>query len=103
MNKLLNIILFILFILTILVPLTGIQIHKITSTLFLIFSIIHTIVYRNKLGFKKYLLVMIIFISFLSGLFGMIFEEYNMVINLHKIISISVVFFLAIHIFIYHE
>ena len=32
-----------------------------------------------------------------------IFDEYIIIINLHKIISIAVVFFLAIHIFVYHK
>ena len=103
MKKVLNIILFILFILTLLVPFTGVQIHKIASTLFLLFSIVHTIIYKNKLGLKRYLLLALIFISFFSGLLGMIFDEYIIIINLHKIISIAVVFFLAIHIFVYHK
>ena len=103
MKKILNIILLILFILTILVPITGIQVHKMSSTLFLLFSIVHTLVYKNKLGVRKYLLLSIIIISFFSGIFGMIFDEYEIIINIHKVLSIIVVFFLAIHIFIYHK
>lgn len=36
------------FIVTILAPLTGIPIHKLASTLFLLLSVIHTILWRKK-------------------------------------------------------
>ena len=103
MKKLLNMALLISFIATILVPLTGIHIHKLASVIFLLLSIVHTIAYRKKLGAKRWLLLGLILISFASGLFGMILDQFPIVLVLHRVISIAVVFFLAIHIFVYHK
>ena len=103
MKKLLNHALLISFIVTVLVPLTGIHIHKLASVLFLLLSIVHTIVYRKKLGTKRWLLLGLILISFVSGLLGMILDHIPMVLILHRCISIALVFFLAIHIFVYHR
>ena len=103
MKKILNIALFISFVATIMVPLTGVHIHKLASTIFLLLSIIHTITYRKKLGVKRWLLLAMIFISFATGLFGMILDQFPIVMILHRAISIALVFFLAIHIFIFHR
>lgn len=103
MKKLLNIALLISFIVTILVPLTGIHMHKLASVIFLLLSIVHTIVYRKKLGLKRWLLMGLILISFVSGLFGMILDHVPIVLILHRVISIVLVFFLAIHIFVFHK
>lgn len=103
MKKILNIALLSSFIVTILVPLTGIHIHKLASVIFLLLSIIHTIAYRKKLGAKRYLLLALVIAAFASGLFGMILEQYAIVLILHRVISIAVVFFLAIHIFVFHR
>ena len=103
MKKILNIALFISFVATIMVPLTGVHIHKLASTIFLLLSIIHTITYRQKLGVKRWLLLAMIFISFATGLFGMILDQFPIVMILHRAISIALVFFLAIHIFIFHR
>ena len=103
MKNSLNIALLISFIVTILVPITGVHIHKLASVIFLLLSIIHTIVYRKKLGTKKYLLLALVLISFATGLFGMILDQYPMILILHRVISIAVVFFMAIHIFIFHR
>lgn len=103
MKKVLNIVLFISFVVTIMVPLTGVHVHKLASTLFLLLSVIHTIVYRKKLGTKRWLLLATIIISFFTGLFGMILEQFPIVLILHRTISIVLVFFLAIHIFVFHK
>ena len=103
MKKLLNLALLISFIVTVLVPLTGIHIHKLASVLFLLLSIVHTVVYRKKLGLKRWLLLGMILISFASGLFGMILDHIPIVLMLHRVISIVLVFFLAIHIFVFHK
>lgn len=103
MKKSLNIALLITFILTIMVPLTGVRIHKMASVFFLLLSIVHTIVYRKKLGAKRWLLFMVVIISFATGLFGMIFDHVPVVMILHRAISIGLVFFLAIHIFVFHK
>ena len=99
----LNFLLLISFVVTIFAPLTGIHIHKMASTLFLLLTLVHTIVYRKTLGAKKYLLLCIVVIAFASGLFGMIFDQITGILVLHKVISVVSVFFLAIHIFVNHR
>lgn len=103
MKKILNIALFISFVMTIMVPLTGVHIHKLASTLFFLLSIIHTIIYRNKLGAKRWLLLVTMIISFVTGLFGMILDQFPIVLIIHRAISIGLVFFAAIHIFVFHK
>ena len=103
MKKALNIALLVSFIVTIMAPLTGIHIHKLASVLFLLLSIVHTIVYRKKLGVKRWLLFGLIMISFTTGLFGIILDHFPIILILHRSISIAVVFFLAIHIFVFHK
>ena len=103
MKKILNIALFISFLVTIMVPLTGIHIHKMASVIFLLLSIVHTIAYRKMLGARRWLLLATIVISFFTGLFGMILDQIPIVLILHRAISIALVFFLAIHIFVFHK
>ena len=102
-KRILNYLLLILFVVTVMVPITGVHIHKMASTLFLILTIVHTVVYRRRLGAKKYLLLGVVVVAFASGLFGMILDQYPIVMTMHKVISIASVFFLAIHIFVYHK
>ena len=103
MKKILNYALFLTFVMTIMVPLTGVHIHKLASTLFLILSIIHTHIYRKKLNARRWGLLLLIIISFATGLFGMILDHIPLVLILHRVISIAIVFFLAIHTFIFHK
>ena len=103
MKKQLNIALLISFLVTIMVPLTGIHIHKLASVLFLLLSIVHTVVYRRKLGTKRWLLLALIVFSFATGLFGMILDQFPIILILHRCISIALVFFLAIHIFVFRR
>ena len=103
MKRFLNIALLVSFLVTIMVPLTGVHIHKLASVVFLLLSIVHIIPYRKKLGMKRWLLLGLILISFASGLLGMILDHIPMVLILHRCISIALVFFLAIHIYAYHR
>ena len=103
MKKFFNIALLISFLVTIMVPLTGVHIHKLASVLFLLLSIVHTIVYHKKLGVKRWLLLGLIVFSFATGLFGMILDQLSIILILHRCISIALVFFLAIHIFVFHK
>jgi hypothetical protein len=103
MKKLLNLALLVSFIVTVMVPITGIHLHKLASALFLLLSMVHTLVYRKKLGAKQWLLLGLILISFASGLFGMILDQFPIVLILHRAISIALVSFLAIHIFVFHR
>lgn len=102
-SKLLNVLLFASFIVTIMVPFTGIIVHKMASLLFLILCVIHTIVERKRLNGKRYALLAVIVIAFVSGILGMIFDDIPFIMAFHKMISIASVFFLAIHIFIYQK
>ena len=103
MKKLLNLMLLLSFVITIMVPLTGVHVHKLASVLFLLLTLVHTAVYRRKLGAKRWLLLGAVVISFGTGLFGMIWDHIPMVLILHRAISIGLVFFLAIHIFVFHK
>lgn len=103
MKRVLNIALLLSFVLTVLVPLTGVHIHKLASVIFLLLTCVHTIIYRKKLGVKRYLLLAMVVISFATGLFGMILDQYPAVMTAHRVISIGLVFFLAIHIFVFHR
>ena len=103
MKKILNYLLLISFIITNLVSLTGIAIHKLTSVFFLLLCVVHTIIYRRQMQWKRWILLGVIVISFASGLFGMILDEMPIVLALHKAISIASIFFLAIHIFVFHR
>lgn len=97
MKRFLNIALLISFLVTIMVPLTGVHIHKLASVLFLMLCIVHTMVYRRKLGAKRWLLFGLFMISFATGLFCMILDRGPIIMVLHRCISIALVFFLAIH------
>ena len=68
MKKVLNIALLISFVVTIMVPLTGVHIHKMASVIFLLLNIVHTITYRKMLGVKRWLLLGLILIFFTTGL-----------------------------------
>lgn len=99
MKKILNVFLLISFIITIIVPITGIYVHKLASVVFLILCMLHAVIYRKKMNRKKWLLLAIIWISFVSGVLGMVFDQ----TVIHRVVSIVVVFFLAIHIFVFHK
>ena len=103
MKKVFHYLLFITFLFTILIPFTGIAIHKLSSTLFLILSFIHLIIYSNKLNIRRILLMIMILICFITGILGMIFDLIPIILNVHKGLSVLLVFFLAIHIYVYHK
>ena len=103
MKKFLNTALLLSFLVTVMVPLTGVHIHKLASVIFLLLSLVHTVVYRKKLGVKRWLLLGAIVVSFATGLFGMILDHIPLVLISHRAISIALVFFLAIHIFVFHK
>lgn len=103
MKKFLNFALFASFAATMLVPLTGIHLHKLASTLFLLLTVVHCLLYRKKLGWRRWLLLAAVVISFLSGIFGMILDHIPMVMQLHRAISIALACFIAIHIFVFRK
>ena len=103
MKKILNIALFVSFAATVMVPLTGVPVHKLVSVIFLLLTAVHSAVYRRKLQAKRWLLLAATVLAFVSGLFGMILEQYPAVLILHRCLSIAMVFFLGIHIFVFRR
>lgn len=99
----LNIALLISFAVTVMVPLTGIMVHKLASVLFLLLCAVHTVVYRKRLKAKWIVLLALVLVAFVSGLLGMILKEAPVVLAFHEAVSIGSVFFLAIHIFSFHR
>jgi ATP-binding cassette subfamily C protein len=81
----------------------GDLISIITSVIFLLLSFVHTLIYRKKLGVRRWALLATVVISFVTGLFGMILDHIPAVLILHRALSIALVFFLAIHIFVFHK
>lgn len=102
-SKILNYSLLVTFICTILVPFTGVAVHKLASTLFLLLSMIHIIVNRKYMNAKRVMLAGVVVVAFISGIFAMIFETNKMLMAFHKVVSIVVVFFMAIHLFVYQK
>ena len=61
------------------------------------------IVRRMAMAVVLWLLLGLIVSSFATGLFGMILDQFPILLILHRCISIALVFFLAIHIFLFHK
>lgn len=53
MKKTVNLLLALSFLATILVPLTGIMVHKMASAVFLLLCVVHMVIYRKKCGPKN--------------------------------------------------
>ena len=78
MKKSLNILLFISFVITtIMAPVTGIHIHKLAATVFLLLSMLHMVVYRKKLNCKRWLLLAIILKFFCQRIHQYVVESYD--------------------------
>ena len=103
MRRVLNYLLAISFIVAILVPITGIQIHKLASTLFLLLALIHVFLYRKRLDYKYILVIVLTIVSFVLGILGLVMIEYPIILTLHRTISIVLVCLLAIHIYKFHR
>lgn len=103
MRRVLNYLLAISFILTIMVPITGIIVHKLASTLFLLLALIHVFLYRNRLDYKYILIITLTILSFVLGILGLVLVEYPIVLILHRTISIVLIILLAIHIYRFHR
>lgn len=102
-SNVLHVLLLVSFVVTMLVPLTGIVVHKLASVLFLLLCVIHAVMFRKRMDWQKFAVLGLVLLDFLSGLFGMILDQYPIIMDLHKVISIACVFFLAIHIFIFRR
>lgn len=103
MKKLLHVLLLISLILTILVPLTGIMVHKLASLVFLVLCIIHVVAEKKSMNGRKYALLGLVLIAFVSGILSLILGDMTWILAVHKIISIFTICVLAVHLFIYHK
>ncbi len=103
MRRVLNYLLAISFVVTIMVPITGIIVHKLASTLFLVLALIHVFLYRKRLDYKYILVIVLTVVSFVLGILGLVMIEYPIVLTLHRTISIVLIILLAIHIYKFHR
>ena len=103
MRRVLNYLLAISFIVTILAPITGIMVHKLASTLFLVLALIHVFLYRKRWDLKYILVIVLTIVSFVLGILGLIMVEYPIMLTLHRTISIVLIILLAIHIYKFHR
>lgn len=103
MRRVLNYLLAISFVVTIMVPITGIIVHKLASTLFLVLALIHVFLYRKRLDYKYILVIVLTIVSFVLGILGLVMIEYPIVLTLHRTISIVLVCLLAIYIYRFHR
>ena len=98
MRRVLNYLLAISFILTIMVTITGIIVHKLASTLFLVLALIHVFLYRKRLDLKYILIIVLTILSFVLGILGLIMVEHPIILILHcgwdpkEIVEDSIVF-----------
>lgn len=103
MRRVLNYLLAISFILTIMVPITGIIVHKLASTLFLVLALIHVFLYRKRLDLRFILIIVLTILSFVLGILGLVLVEYPIMLTLHRTVSIVLIILLAIHIYKFHR
>lgn len=103
MKRVLNYSLAISFILTIMAPITGIIVHKLAATLFLVLALIHVFLYRKRLDLNYILIIVLTILSFVLGILGLIMVEYPIMLTLHRTISIVLIILLAIHIYKFHK
>ena len=103
MKRVLNYSLAISFILTIMVPIMGIIVHKLASTLFLVLALIHVFLYRKRLDYKYILIIGLTIVSFVLGILGLVLVEYPIMLTLHRTESIVLIILLAIHIYKFHR
>lgn len=103
MRRVLNYLLAISFVLTIMVPITGIIVHKLASTLFLVLALIHVFLYRKRLDLKYILIIVLTILSFVLGILGLIMVEHPIMLTLHRTVSIVLIILLAIHIYKFHR
>lgn len=100
MKKILGILLLVSFLATLTVPLTGVIVHKLASTIFLLLSLVHMVNARRKSKLGWILLALVI-AAFASGILGMILDDYPVVLGLHKLLSLGSVFALGLHSAVY--
>lgn len=103
MKRVLNYLLAISIIITIMVPITGIIVHKLASTLFLLLVLIHVFLYRKRLDYKYILIITLTILSFVLGILGLIMVEHPIILTLHRTVSIVLIILLTIHLYKFHK
>lgn len=103
MRRVLNYLLAISFIVTILVPITGIIVHKLATTLFLMLALIHVFLYIKRLDLKYILIIVLTIVSFVLGILGLIMVEHPIILTFHRMVSIVLIILLAIHLYKFHK
>ena len=87
MKRVLNYLLAISFVLAIMVPITGIRVHKLAATLFLVLTLIHVFLYRKRLDYKYILIIVLTVLSFVLGILGLIMVEHPIILTFHRTVS----------------
>lgn len=103
MRKVLNYLLAISFIVTIMAPITGIIVHKLASTLFLLLALVHVFMYRKRLDYKYIFVIALTILSFVLGILGLVMIDHPIVLAFHATVSIVLVGLLAVHIYRFHR
>lgn len=57
MKRIFSLLLAVSFVLTLLVPFTGVVVHKLASTVFLLLCLVHTVASRKKMGPRRWVLL----------------------------------------------
>lgn len=96
MKKILGILLLGSFLAALSVPLTGVIVHKLASTAFLLLGLVHILTAKRKSGLGLGLLALVI-AAFASGVLGMILKAHPVILGLHKLLSMGSVFVLGLH------
>lgn len=96
MKRILGILLPVSFLATVSVPLTGVIVHKLAATVFLLLSLVHGFAAKRKSKLGLGLLALMA-VSFAAGILGMIFDQFPVVLGLHKLLSFFCIFSLGLH------
>ena len=89
--------------LTLLVPVTGVVVHKLAATVFLLLCAVHAVQLRKKLRGRSLAMLAVVALAFVSGLFSLIFSDLPLVLAAHKLISLACVAGLAVHVVRFHR
>ena len=97
MKKVLNLLLLASFLLTVLVPLTGVLVHKTAAALFLLLCLVHTAVHRRRLAGRRAALLAAVALAFASGLSALLWET-PLLLMAHRALSAVCILGLAVHV-----
>ena len=99
MKKLFYLALGLSFLLTCAVPLTGLLVHKLASVVFLLLCLGHVVACRRRMTPRRWGLLALTLGAFVSGAPAMM--QGGTMTAVHKLLSLALLAFFAIHAFIY--